>query len=288
MSNSLPETKFYNYIYLDPRKPGQYSYEGLPFSLLFEPFYVGKGCKTGKNERKFAHLNETNWKRDENKYKINKIRKLIKLGFHLENFILQFNKEITSEFAYEIEKETIKYIGRLDKGKGPLLNLSNGGTGGIPENFPDVRGIKNPQSLFYLVNVKGLPEIEAKLYLKNKGQKCANNRRSYDGNQNPGSLEYLISVKGLNKEDADKKLKEKGRKMIETRIRNTGSSKPSRHPRARQFKIILENKETINFESLREMRRYCIQNNISSSFIEGKSKSTKNGARGKGITLETI
>jgi hypothetical protein len=36
---------FYNYIYLDPRKPGRYTFKNLNFSLLFEPFYVGKGKK---------------------------------------------------------------------------------------------------------------------------------------------------------------------------------------------------------------------------------------------------
>lgn len=35
--------KYYTYIYLDPRKPGHYSYSTLSF--LHEPIYVGKGCQ---------------------------------------------------------------------------------------------------------------------------------------------------------------------------------------------------------------------------------------------------
>ena len=33
----------YTYIYLDPRKPGKFSYPNLKMSFLYEPFYVGKG-----------------------------------------------------------------------------------------------------------------------------------------------------------------------------------------------------------------------------------------------------
>jgi len=43
---------YYNYILLDPRKPGQYVYKGLNFSLLYEPFYIGKG----KLRRKYQHI----------------------------------------------------------------------------------------------------------------------------------------------------------------------------------------------------------------------------------------
>ena len=39
------EDLYYTYIYLDPRKPGNYYYSGLTVCFLFEPFYVGKGKK---------------------------------------------------------------------------------------------------------------------------------------------------------------------------------------------------------------------------------------------------
>lgn len=50
----LEDKRFYVYvyIYLDPRKQGNYKYENYFFD--YEPFYVGKGCKN----RLYAHLKE--------------------------------------------------------------------------------------------------------------------------------------------------------------------------------------------------------------------------------------
>jgi len=42
--------KFYVYIYLDPQKPGNFSYG--PYHFDFEPFYVGKGF----GDRYLKHL----------------------------------------------------------------------------------------------------------------------------------------------------------------------------------------------------------------------------------------
>lgn len=36
-------TTYYTYVYLDPRRPGNYEYGNFLFA--YEPFYVGKGTK---------------------------------------------------------------------------------------------------------------------------------------------------------------------------------------------------------------------------------------------------
>lgn len=112
------QEKFYNYIYLDPRKPGKYSYDGLSFSLLYEPFYVGKG--TGS--RKFAHLNIKALSK--NSYKNNKIKKIS----NMREFILQINSNLGNQEVKEIEMFLILKIGRYDLG-GPLTNKTDGGDG---------------------------------------------------------------------------------------------------------------------------------------------------------------
>ena len=55
--------EYYIYIYLDPRSPGKYCYEN--FSLLYKPFYIGKG----KEKRAYDKINRSNyWKSIVNKY----------------------------------------------------------------------------------------------------------------------------------------------------------------------------------------------------------------------------
>ena len=110
------ENKYYVYIYLDPRKPGRYTYKGYRFK--FEPFYVGKG----KGERMYTHLRGSD---SCNKYKNNKIKKILKEG--LSPIILKYKQNLFEEEAFKLEKRLIEFIGR--KGLGPLTNLTEGGEG---------------------------------------------------------------------------------------------------------------------------------------------------------------
>ena len=67
------QNKFYIYVYLDPRKPGNFKYGGYTFK--YEPFYVGKG----QNYRYKEHLYESYNKKDNNSHKCNIIRKIKRL-----------------------------------------------------------------------------------------------------------------------------------------------------------------------------------------------------------------
>jgi hypothetical protein len=104
---------YYVYVYLDPRKPGNYNYSGLTFN--HEPFYVGKG----KGDRFKAHHYECH---SYNQYKWNKIQKIKKLG--LEPIILKIVENLTEKEAFFEESITISKIGRSI-----LTNMSNGGEG---------------------------------------------------------------------------------------------------------------------------------------------------------------
>ena len=114
----------YNYVYLDPRKPGQYWYEGLNFSLLYEPFYVGKGCDY---RRKYTHLKQFQLRKKS--YKTNKIKSIIFSGYDPKLFIIEIYKNISDKTAIENEIHIIKSIGRLDLNTGSLTNLTDGGDG---------------------------------------------------------------------------------------------------------------------------------------------------------------
>jgi group I intron endonuclease len=122
--------KSYVYIYLDPRKKGVFCYDGLDFSFLYEPFYVGKG--TGG--RCYSHLREA-LKTSNSNYKLNKIRKLSSLS--KKPIIVKLYNNIEEVNALKIESLLIEKIGRIDKGLGPLTNLTDGGEGTMGYVFSD-------------------------------------------------------------------------------------------------------------------------------------------------------
>jgi hypothetical protein len=101
---------YYNYVYLDPRKPGDYVYGEYHFD--YEPFYIGKGSN-GRYKSKHKEYCE-------------KIRKDILLE-GLETIYHFLYEKSFEDYAYDMEKVLIKAIGRKDLGLGPLLNKSDGG-----------------------------------------------------------------------------------------------------------------------------------------------------------------
>lgn len=106
---------YYVYVYLDPRKPGNFTYD--EFNFEYEPIYVGKGTKS----RLLKHLTE----KQINPIKINKINKIRKEG--KEPIILKIIDKISNEHSLELEKRLIKKIGRISKKTGPLTNYTEGG-----------------------------------------------------------------------------------------------------------------------------------------------------------------
>lgn len=116
-------TIFYVYVYLDPRKSGNYMYGN--YSFEYEPFYVGKGC----NDRSYHHLCESHQKQNSNKSFINKIKKIQK-EIDTDPIIMIYKKNMSENESYELEKKLIDMIGRKDLKKGPLCNLTDGGEGG--------------------------------------------------------------------------------------------------------------------------------------------------------------
>jgi hypothetical protein len=126
----LEEKKYYVYILLNPKKPGEYKYENI--SLEYEPFYVGKG--TGKRA-------ESHYKGpviSGNTKKENLIEEL-----KLDGFEPMFKKVFfsnNSRDTLDYEKELIFGLGRDIFGSGPLLNIQ--GSSLIKLN-PDTKLYKN-------------------------------------------------------------------------------------------------------------------------------------------------
>lgn len=115
--------RYFTYVLLDPRKPGQYEYGYGDAALRFEfePYYVGKGS----GNRLLVHYNNT--KKVDNPHKCNLINKLNTLGY--SPCYVKLVDQVSEEVAFACEVETISTIGMLKHKQGPLVNVSTGGTG---------------------------------------------------------------------------------------------------------------------------------------------------------------
>lgn len=114
---------FYIYVYLDPRKPGNFKYG--KFKFKFEPFYVGKG---GTKRQIKRHLYEAKNNNIKNSIKFYKIKHILNL--ELEPIIIKLHENLLELEAYKIESEMINKIGRVSMKTGPLANINDGGRGG--------------------------------------------------------------------------------------------------------------------------------------------------------------
>ena len=123
--------EFYTYIYLDPRKSGNFVYnEELTFD--YKPFYIGKG----KGRRFRKHILESKKKNNmNNAHKFAILQKILAEG--LEPIIIKINENLSEEESINYEKEYIKLIGRSDKKEGPLTNQTDGGEGISGYKFSD-------------------------------------------------------------------------------------------------------------------------------------------------------
>jgi len=108
---------YYLYIYLDPRKPGIFTYENL-ITLFYEPIYVGKG--TGN--RCYSHIKEA-LNQDSIPYnapKLYKIRNILKEN--QEPIVIKLTHG-SEEFILDEEIKYITTIGRMIYNEGPLTNI---------------------------------------------------------------------------------------------------------------------------------------------------------------------
>lgn len=128
---------YYIYIYLDPEKPGMYSYDDGACQFAYEPFYIGKGV----NKRLYEHIAEAK-RSNKNTHKLNRIRAILVNGG--TPIVFKYMKKLSEPDAHAIEISLITKIGRRDLSTGPLTNMTSGGEGisGFVKTAEHIRKIK--------------------------------------------------------------------------------------------------------------------------------------------------
>lgn len=249
---------YYNYIYLDPRKPGKFIYDNI--CLLFEPFYIGKGIMN----RCYYHLKT---KRVDNKIFKNKINKILSLGFNLEDYIIKLNYTEDENKSYENEILLIELIGSdyiSTIRKGPLTNI-------CLDNKP--------------------PSLKGKTYEEIYGEKSELQRKKRHLHQ----LSVGGYFKGhKHSEETKKKISESliaeknpmwGKKHNEETLKKLSEIKKgkfsgNKNPRSKQF-LIHNISTNIYYLVVGNFNKFCENNNISSASLQKTLKTGKPITRGK-------
>jgi hypothetical protein len=160
----MKKEQYYVYVYLDPRKQGEYNYG--EYSFKYEPFYVGKG----KEYRHKRHLNESNL--SDKSHKSNLIKKLIDSGNYPEIVIIKDN--LLENDAFGLERDLISIIGRYDLKTGPLTNKTEGGEGISGYKWTNEQKLRNKNRKPSGLGLKRSEEHKRKISDANKGKTWKN------------------------------------------------------------------------------------------------------------------
>lgn len=122
---------------MDPRKPGNFTYSNVDVCFLYEPFYIGKGCR----DRYKSHTRLSYAATDRNTLKQNILNKIRTLGFNMLDYVITIPLTDCEQSAYICETTFINSIGMIHTKTGPLTNICNIGGGG-----PVLVGAENPNT----------------------------------------------------------------------------------------------------------------------------------------------
>lgn len=248
---------YYNYIYLDPRKPGNYSFETISF--LYEPIYVGKGS----GNRCFDHLEDRT--RIDNPIFRNKLN-LLKKSYNMKDFIIIINFTKNELDSYISETALITEIGsnHIENIKnGTLINmcLENRPPSLKGKTYKEIYGDKFEEQI----------EKRRKIQLERGGY--------FGGKSHSEESKNKISI-GISGD----KNPMYGKKHTEETLEKMSIKKKvifdgDKNPNAKTYVIISpDNIETIVIGGL---KKFCLENDISYSTLSKTLRTGKKVAHGK-------
>lgn len=190
--------KYYVYVYLDPRKEGNFKYGEYDFN--YEPFYVGKGY----GNRLFEHLRPSRLNKvNGNIIKQNKINKLLNNGY--KPIIIKICENLTEDVALELEIKLICLMGRINVRTGVLTNMTDGGDGTLGRNITDEFKEKQSNLMKTYYSENPIPnEVKDKISQSLLSKKMVRSKETRDkiGNANKGrkySDEYITHLREIRK-----------------------------------------------------------------------------------------
>ena len=266
---------FYVYIYLDSNKNGSYEYGDYCF--LYEPFYVGKGCR----RRMYHHVKHC----ESNNKKNNRIRKL--LNSNKPPFIFKVASNLSESEAFSLEMTLIQMIGRSDLNKGPLLNLTDGGEGsfGYKHSEDAKKRMKESRKKYISENPEAVIRGKAH-YLYNKKSWMYNKQHSKESKDKISNAKKGKSYEDITSIEKAKEWREK--------ISNSSKGRIHRHTQESKDKISNAKKgksyeDITSIEKAKEWREKISNSNKGPRREDIKIKYQKeaNGFFGKTHTVES-
>lgn len=181
----------YVYVYCDPRKKGEFKYEGVNYTFNYEPFYVG----LGKGYRYRRHLTgfELDW--DYNTIKNGKIKHLIAEGYDLLKYVVFYKDLISKQEAKEVEIELIRSMGRISEGTGILSNLTDGGDEGT-SRISRLKG-RTYEEVYGKEKANAIKEKRRQKLMGNSYGKASKGRKMSEETKRKLSLAKTMAIKQL-------------------------------------------------------------------------------------------
>lgn len=183
--------KHYVYIYCDPRKKGEFKYEGIDYVFNYEPFYVGLGH--GYRYRRHITRFELDW--NYNTIKNGKIKHLIADGFDLLKYVVFYRDLISKKEAKEVEVSLIRSMGRLSEGTGILTNLTDGGDEGM-SRISNLKG-RTYEEVYGKEKADAIKEKRRQRLMGNSYGKATKGRKMSDEMKKKISISKTMAIQQL-------------------------------------------------------------------------------------------